>query len=69
VSGESSVSEEPGANFLRHFRMMGSIVFSISALFIVIFAGRHVSSVHPKSAKAIFPEKYISCYVISLKVG
>jgi hypothetical protein len=38
VSGESSVSEEPGANFFRHFWMMGSTVFSISALFIVIFA-------------------------------
>jgi hypothetical protein len=38
VSGESSVSEEPGANFLRHFSMMGSMAFSISTLFIVIFA-------------------------------
>src|ERR1700722_3136997 len=38
VSGESSVSEEPGANFFRHFRMIGSMVFSTSALFILIVA-------------------------------
>ncbi|MDQ1410289.1 MAG: hypothetical protein QOJ41_2024 [Acidobacteriaceae bacterium] len=53
VSGESSVSEEPGANFSRHFRMMGSTVFSISALFIVIFVRPILSGLRNRNERQL----------------